>query len=83
MKIMNWAACIEMTHNASLLQDDIIGMLILACFQNKRIVYLDKAEVRRAKKAAYKVFGTSSTIFASDFIISRAYVAIRVKLIIF
>ena len=50
------AACIEIAHNASLLQDDII----------------DKADSRRSKKAAHKVFGASNSVFASDYMISRA-----------
>ena len=50
------AACIEIAHNASLLQDDII----------------DHADSRRSTKAAHKVFGPATSIFASDFMISRA-----------
>mmetsp|Transcript_13806 Transcript_13806/g.13478 ORF Transcript_13806/g.13478 Transcript_13806/m.13478 type:complete len:97 (-) Transcript_13806:203-493(-) len=50
------AACIEIAHNASLLQDDII----------------DKADSRRSEHAAHKVYGPGTTVFASDFMISRA-----------
>lgn len=55
-KVACLAACIEIAHNASLLQDDII----------------DHADSRRSSKAAHKVFGPSTSIFASDFMISRA-----------
>jgi len=55
-KVACLAACIEIAHNASLLQDDII----------------DHADSRRATKAAHKVFGPATSIFASDFMISRA-----------
>lgn len=50
------AACIEIAHNASLLQDDII----------------DRADSRRSVMAAHKIFGPSTSVFASDFMISRA-----------
>ena len=50
------AAAIEIAHNASLLQDDII----------------DRADSRRSVEAAHKVFGSSTSVFASDFMISRA-----------
>jgi geranylgeranyl diphosphate synthase type II len=50
------SACIEIAHNASLLQDDII----------------DRADQRRSQKAAHKVFGASNSVFSSDFMISRA-----------
>lgn len=50
------SACVEICHNATLLQDDII----------------DKAETRRSETAAYKVFGRSNSVFASNFLISRA-----------
>ena len=55
-KVACLAACIEIAHNASLLQDDII----------------DHADSRRSTKAAHKVFGTATSIFASNFMISRA-----------
>ena len=55
-KVACLAACIEIAHNASLLQDDII----------------DHADSRRSTKAAHKVFGPATSIFASDFMISRA-----------
>ena len=55
-KVACLAACIEIAHNASLLQDDII----------------DRADSRRATQAAHKVFGPATSIFASDFMISRA-----------
>jgi geranylgeranyl pyrophosphate synthase len=50
------SACIEIAHNASLLQDDII----------------DRADQRRSKLAAHKVYGASNSVFSSDFMISRA-----------
>ena len=50
------SACIEIAHNASLLQDDII----------------DHADNRRGKQAAHKVFGAATSVFASDFMIARA-----------
>ena len=55
-KVTCLAACIEIAHNASLLQDDII----------------DHADSRRSKKAAHKVFGAATSVFASDFMIARA-----------
>ena len=51
-----FAAWIEICHNATLLQDDII----------------DKAETRRSEKTAYKIYGMSNAVFASNFLISRA-----------
>ena len=53
---MALAAAIEIAHNSSLLQDDII----------------DKADSRRSQMAAHKVYGPSTSVFASDFMISRA-----------
>jgi len=50
------SACVEICHNATLLQDDII----------------DHAETRRSELAAYKVYGRSNSVFASNFLISRA-----------
>lgn len=50
------SACIEIAHNASLLQDDII----------------DRADSRRSQKAAHKIYGASNSVFSSDFMISRA-----------
>lgn len=50
------SACIEIAHNASLLQDDII----------------DRAEQRRSQKAAHKIYGASTSVFSSNFMISRA-----------
>jgi geranylgeranyl pyrophosphate synthase len=50
------SACVEIAHNSSLLQDDII----------------DKAENRRNSPAAYKVYGKSNSVFASNFLIARA-----------
>ena len=55
-QVVALAACIEIAHNASLLQDDII----------------DKADSRRSITAAHKVYGPSTSVFASDFMISRA-----------
>ena len=55
-QVVALAACIEIAHNASLLQDDII----------------DRADSRRSQEAAHKVFGPSTSVFASDFMISRA-----------
>jgi geranylgeranyl pyrophosphate synthase len=55
-QVKTLAACIEIAHNASLLQDDII----------------DKADSRRSKTAAHKLYGASNSVFASDFMISRA-----------
>lgn len=55
-QVVALAASIEIAHNASLLQDDII----------------DKADSRRSVEAAHKVYGPSTSVFASDFMISRA-----------
>lgn len=56
MQVKALSACIEIAHNASLLQDDII----------------DKADSRRSKEAAHKVYGAGNSVFASDYMISRA-----------
>lgn len=50
------SACVEIAHNSSLLQDDII----------------DKAENWWNSPAAYKVFGKSNSVFASNFLIAWA-----------
>lgn len=50
------SACVEIAHNSSLLQDDII----------------DWAESRWNSPAAYKIFGSSNSVFASNFLIARA-----------
>ena len=55
-QVVTLAACIEIAHNSSLLQDDII----------------DRTESRRSRPAAHKIFGASSSVFASDFMIARA-----------
>ena len=55
-KVMCLSACLEIAHNASLLQDDII----------------DKSDTRRSKVAAHKLYGVSTSVFASDWMISRA-----------
>ena len=55
-KVMCLSACIEIAHNASLLQDDII----------------DRSDSRRSELAAHKVYGVSTAVFASDWMISRA-----------
>ena len=55
-KVMCLSACIEIAHNSSLLQDDII----------------DHSDSRRSQEAAHKVFGVSNAVFASNFMISRA-----------
>ena len=55
-QVASLSACIEIAHNASLLQDDII----------------DHADSRRSEKAAHKVFGSANSIFASNFMIGRA-----------
>lgn len=59
-KIIPYAACIEAMHNASLLQDDII----------------DNSHIRRSKLTAHNVYGVRNTIFASNYILSRAADAI-------
>jgi geranylgeranyl pyrophosphate synthase len=56
LQVKALSACIEIAHNASLLQDDII----------------DKADSRRSQQAAHKIYGASNSVFASDYMISRA-----------
>jgi all-trans-nonaprenyl-diphosphate synthase len=51
-----FAACVEVLHNASLLQDDII----------------DNSAKRRNLQTAHNVFGIRNTVFGSNYIISRA-----------
>ena len=55
-KLTCLSACIEIAHNSSLLQDDII----------------DRAEKRRNEVAAFKIYGAFDSITASNFMISRA-----------
>ncbi len=51
-----FAACVEVLHNASLLQDDII----------------DNSDKRRNLTTAHNVYGINNTVFGSNYIISRA-----------
>lgn len=51
-----FAACVEVLHNASLLQDDII----------------DNSDKRRNQQTAHNVYGIRNTVFGSNYIISRA-----------
>ena len=55
-KVTTLSACIEIAHNASLLQDDII----------------DRADSRRNQAAAHKVYGQARSIFSSNYMISRS-----------
>jgi len=55
-QVVTLAACIEIAHNSSLLQDDII----------------DRADSRRSQEAAHKKFGQATSVFSSDFMIARA-----------
>lgn len=54
--IIPFAACVEVLHNASLLQDDII----------------DNSDQRRSYKTAHNIFGIRNTVFGSNYIISKA-----------
>jgi geranylgeranyl pyrophosphate synthase len=54
--ILPYAACIEVLHNASLLQDDII----------------DNSDQRRNYKTAHNIFGIRNTVFGANYIISKA-----------
>lgn len=51
-----FSACVEVLHNASLLHDDII----------------DNSDQRRSLATAHNVFGIRNTVFAANYIISRA-----------
>ena len=57
-KIKTWSAVIEMIHNSSLLQDDII----------------DNASVRRNRPTAHTIHGDTKTTILPLFIVGRAYV---------
>ena len=56
--IIRFCGCIEIVHNTSLLQDDII----------------DEADIRRSQPTAHKVYGISQTVFATLFLLARAYI---------
>ena len=50
-----FAACVEVIHNASLLQDDII----------------DNSDMRRNYKTAHNIYGIKNTVFGSNYILSK------------
>ena len=52
---VDFAACLELLHSASLLHDDLI----------------DNAETRRGKDAAFRRYGNVVSVFSGDFLLSR------------
>ena len=54
--VQPFAACVEVIHNASLLQDDII----------------DNSDLRRNNATAHNVYGIKNTVFGSNYILSKA-----------
>jgi geranylgeranyl pyrophosphate synthase len=55
-KVLYFCACIEIAHNVSLLQDDII----------------DQSTTRRGKRTSHTIYGIVPTVFASSYILSKA-----------
>lgn len=55
-KVKAWSAMVEMIHNSSLLQDDII----------------DQASTRRSRPTAHTLFSKTSTAILPLFIVGRA-----------
>ena len=54
---INLAACIELIHNATLLQDDVI----------------DNSDLRRGLKTANSVWGNQSSVLVGDYLFSRCF----------
>ena len=55
-KVLYFCACIEIAHNVSLLQDDII----------------DQSPTRRGQRTSHTIYGIAPTVFASSYILSKA-----------
>ena len=54
---VNFAACVELIHSATLMHDDVI----------------DNGEVRRGKKTLNKIWGNQSSILVGDYLLSRCF----------
>ena len=54
---VNFAACVELIHSATLMHDDVI----------------DNGEIRRGKKTLNKIWGNQSSILAGDYLLSRCF----------
>ena len=54
---VNFAACVELIHSATLMHDDVI----------------DSGEIRRGKKTLNKIWGNQSSILVGDYLLSRCF----------
>ena len=54
---INFAACVELIHSATLMHDDVI----------------DNGEIRRGKKTLNKIWGNQSSILVGDYLLSRCF----------
>ena len=54
---INFAACVELIHSATLMHDDVI----------------DSGEIRRGKKTLNKIWGNQSSILVGDYLLSRCF----------
>tara|TARA_B100001123_G_C15168009_1_gene970186 strand:- start:153 stop:1166 length:1014 start_codon:yes stop_codon:yes gene_type:complete len=54
---VNFAACVELIHSATLMHDDVI----------------DNGELRRGKKTLNKIWGNQSSILVGDYLLSRCF----------
>jgi octaprenyl-diphosphate synthase len=54
---VNFAACVELIHSATLMHDDVI----------------DNGELRRGKKTLNKIWGNQSSILIGDYLLSRCF----------
>ena len=54
---VNFAACVELIHSATLMHDDVI----------------DNGEIRRGKKTLNKIWGNQSSILIGDYLLSRCF----------
>ena len=54
---VNFAACVELIHSATLMHDDVI----------------DNGEIRRGKKTLNKIWGNQSSILVGDYLLSRCF----------
>ena len=54
---VNFAACVELIHSATLMHDDVI----------------DNGEIRRGKKTLNQIWGNQSSILVGDYLLSRCF----------
>tara|TARA_B100000214_G_scaffold354072_1_gene310638 strand:+ start:61 stop:1074 length:1014 start_codon:yes stop_codon:yes gene_type:complete len=54
---VNFAACVELIHSATLMHDDVI----------------DNGEIRRGKKTLNRIWGNQSSILVGDYLLSRCF----------